>query len=120
MANLLTPYITLDGNCEEAVTFYQKALGAESQIMRAGDAPPNPDFSIPEAKRNLVMHAEIMRNEGQAEGQLTLTLPWYSSRDRLLIGSRHPAPWVMPGFNLAARRHVTQVDGRLFPQRHSS
>lgn len=41
MTDWLIPYITFNGNCEEAVNFYQKALGGETQILHFGDAPPN-------------------------------------------------------------------------------
>jgi PhnB protein len=63
MADWLVPYFTFNGNCEEAVNFYAKALGAESQILRFGDAPPNPAFPVPEEVKNLIMHAEL-RKEG--------------------------------------------------------
>jgi PhnB protein len=39
----LTPYIIFNGNCEEALNFYAKALnGTIGQIMRYADAPENP------------------------------------------------------------------------------
>ncbi|GAW31072.1 VOC family protein [Carboxydocella sp. JDF658] len=44
MGNWVVPYVTFNGNCEEAVKFYQQALGGELHIMRFGDAPPNPAF----------------------------------------------------------------------------
>ena len=38
----LTPYIIFNGNCEEALTFYEKALnGAIGHISRYADAPDN-------------------------------------------------------------------------------
>ena len=62
MGDWLIPYITFNGNCEEAVKFYQKVLGGESQIMHFGDAPPNPAFQVPEAAKNLVLHAELRKD----------------------------------------------------------
>lgn len=64
MNNRLIPYLTFNGNCAEAVEFYQRILGGESQILRYGDAPPNPAFSVPEEAKNLVLHAEL-RKAGQ-------------------------------------------------------
>lgn len=38
----LNPYIIFNGNCEEALKFYEKALGGEiGQISRYADAPDN-------------------------------------------------------------------------------
>ncbi|HWJ02733.1 MAG TPA: VOC family protein, partial [Verrucomicrobiae bacterium] len=62
MGDWLIPYIVFNGNCAEAVEFYQRVLGGEAQIMRMGDAPPNPAFQVPEHMKNLVMHAELRKN----------------------------------------------------------
>jgi len=42
----LTPFLLFDGNCAEAMTFYQFCLGGELPITRVGDTPherPNAD-----------------------------------------------------------------------------
>lgn len=53
-------YINFNGNCREAVEFYSQAFGTEKpQIMSFGDAPPNPEFPLPEEAKNLVMHSEL-------------------------------------------------------------
>lgn len=58
MTNRIVPYINFNGNCEEAVKFYQQALGGEVHILRFGDAPPNPNFPpLPDEAKNRVMHA---------------------------------------------------------------
>lgn len=63
MSDWLVPYFTFNGNCEEAVKFYQEVLGGESVIMRFGDAPPNPAFPpVSDDIKNLVMHAELRKN----------------------------------------------------------
>lgn len=62
MSDWLIPYLTFNGNCEEAVNFYQNVLGGESQILRYGDAPPNPEFPLPDEVKNLVLHAELRKN----------------------------------------------------------
>ncbi len=62
MNDWLVPYLVFNGNCEEAVNFYQAALGGESQILHFGDAPPNPAFPVPEHVKNLVMHAELRKD----------------------------------------------------------
>ena len=62
MNDWLVPYFTFNGNCEEAVNFYQKVLGGEVQLMRFSDAPPNPAFPVPENAKNLVLHAELRKD----------------------------------------------------------
>lgn len=64
MSNWLIPYLTFNGNCEVAINFYQQALGGETQIMRFGDAPPNPAFPVDDKMKNLVLHGEL-RKQGQ-------------------------------------------------------
>lgn len=58
-------YLFFDGNCEEAVTFYRDALGAEVQaLMRFSDSPePLPPGMVPEGKENQVMHAALRIGE---------------------------------------------------------
>ena len=48
-------YLTFDGNCREAMTCYAHALGAEVQIMDAGEGPSAPE----DAGR--VLHARIQK-----------------------------------------------------------
>ena len=62
MSDWLVPYFTFNGNCEEAVKFYQKVLGGEAKIMHYGDAPPNPAFPVAENVKNLVLHAELRKD----------------------------------------------------------
>jgi PhnB protein len=53
-------YINFNGNCREAVAFYAQVFGLEEpQIMTFGDVPPNPDFPITEATKNLVLHTNL-------------------------------------------------------------
>ncbi len=62
MSDWLVPYFTFNGNCEEAVRFYQKVLGGEVSIMHFGDAPPNPAFAVPDHIKHLVLHAELRKD----------------------------------------------------------
>lgn len=52
----LTPYIIFNGNCEEALNFYAKALGGEiTNLSRFGDAP----VEGMNADKQKVMHAHF-------------------------------------------------------------
>lgn len=62
MSNWLIPYLSFNGNCEEAVHFYQSILGGEAQILHFKDAPPNPKFPVQEHLKDLVLHAELRKD----------------------------------------------------------
>jgi PhnB protein len=56
-------YINFNGNCREAVEFYSQVFGTEKpEIMTFGDAPPDPEFVLPEEAKNLVMHTRLNIN----------------------------------------------------------
>jgi PhnB protein len=82
------PYLMFDGKCEEALEFYQTALGAEvTTLMRFRDGP-DPAMAPPGAA-DKVMHASfrigdttLMASDGRNTGQpqfhgisLTITAP---------------------------------------------
>lgn len=53
-------YLNFNGNCREAVEFYADVFGTDKpQIMTFGDTPPNPEFTLPEEAKHLVMHARL-------------------------------------------------------------
>jgi PhnB protein len=57
---MLGHYLMFNRNCEEAIKTYEKAFDAKViEIQKYGDMPPNPNFSIPESDRNLVLHARL-------------------------------------------------------------
>lgn len=56
----LNTYLTFDGNCREAMTFYEKCFGAELQVMSFADAPPGQVECAKEAK-DRVMHARLTK-----------------------------------------------------------
>lgn len=62
MSDWLIPYLAFNGNCEDAVHFYQKVLGGEVQILHFKDAPPNPEFPVQDHLKNLVLHAELRKD----------------------------------------------------------
>jgi PhnB protein len=58
---IIQPYLFFNGNCEEAVEFYRKALGAEVQMtMRFKDSPePPPPGTVPPGFENKIMHTSF-------------------------------------------------------------
>ncbi|MDR0434897.1 MAG: VOC family protein [Gracilibacteraceae bacterium] len=53
----ITPYLNFNGNCSEAIAFYEEAFGVKAKIMRYCDAPPIEGFTIQPGTENFVMHA---------------------------------------------------------------
>jgi PhnB protein len=93
------PYLFFDGRCEEAVEFYQRALGAEAtMLMRFKDSPePHAPGMVPPGAGGKVMHVSfrigettVMASDGQCLGQpsfqgfsLSLTVPQEAEAERL-------------------------------------
>jgi PhnB protein len=72
------PYLFFDGRCEEAIEFYQKALGAEvMMLLRFKDSPePPPPGMVPPGSDNKVMHSTlrigqtaVMASDGRCGGK---------------------------------------------------
>lgn len=73
----LQPYLFFNGRCEEALSFYQHALGAKVvMMMRMKDSPePPPPGSVPPGSEDKIMHAQVaigaaqfMASDGMASG----------------------------------------------------
>jgi PhnB protein len=53
-------YVNFNGNTREAVEFYAQVFGTEKpNIMTFGEAPPSPEFPLPEEAKNLIMHTRL-------------------------------------------------------------
>jgi PhnB protein len=74
----IQPYLFFDGRCEEAISFYRSALGAEvTMLMRFKDSPePHENSIVPPGSEDKVMHASlrigdttVLASDGQCVGQ---------------------------------------------------
>jgi PhnB protein len=72
------PYLFFDGRCEEALEFYQSALGAEvMMLMRFKDSPePCGDGMVPPGSEGKVMHTSfrigdttVLASDGRCQGR---------------------------------------------------
>ena len=124
----LQPYLFFDGRCEEAVNFYQRALGAEVQMMmRIKDSPEPPQPGVhPPGSENKILHASfrvgdtvLMASDGRCEGKpvfkgfsLSLQVPTETEASRLFKaladGGQVQMPltktFFSPGFGMVADR----------------
>ena len=50
-------YLIFNGNCREAMTFYQKCLGGDLQVTTFADMPGN----IPPEAKDQIAHARITK-----------------------------------------------------------
>jgi len=80
--NMVNTYLTFNGNCEAAFTFYKKALRAEfAMMMRFKDMPQGADG----------------KPTSKAEGKMVMHVSLPISRETAIMGSDWPPS--MPGFN---------------------
>lgn len=53
-------YLTFNGNCREAVMFYEKVFNVENtHLMTFGDVPEDPNHQLPEEAKALIMHTRL-------------------------------------------------------------
>lgn len=98
-AAIVEPYLFFNGNCEEAVKFYEKAIGAQVQFMmrfkETPDAPP--PGTVPPGYEEKIMHTSfrigesvIMASDGCSTEKsnfqgfsLSIAVPTESEADRV-------------------------------------
>ena len=52
-----TPFLLFDGNCAEAMTFYNKCLGGELMLTKLGDSPLK--AQLPPEKHDRIINAHL-------------------------------------------------------------
>lgn len=56
----INPYLTFNGNCEDAFNFYKSIFGGEFTIIdKFKNMPENPEFPIPESEKEKIMHVSL-------------------------------------------------------------
>jgi PhnB protein len=60
----INAYLTFDGDCREAMTFYRDCLGADLKLMTVGESPVA--AQLPVGTHSMIMHAALTK------GPLTL------------------------------------------------
>ena len=54
------PYLTFNGNCRQAMTFYQECLGGELTLQSVEESPMAGDW--PAAVQKNILHASLMKD----------------------------------------------------------
>ncbi len=52
------PYLLFDGNCRQAMKFYQECLGGELFLLPFSEMPPG--IPYPKEAKDRVMHSKLM------------------------------------------------------------
>jgi len=61
MNQAIQPYVHFDGNCREAMKFYQQLFGGELSLMPISDSPMKEHF--PEEIQNDILHASLQNGD---------------------------------------------------------
>jgi PhnB protein len=56
-----TPFLLFDGNCAEAMVFYQNCLGGELTLTKLADTPMKDQFPL--EKHNRIIYAQLKNNQ---------------------------------------------------------
>ncbi|MBD0332688.1 MAG: VOC family protein [Chitinophagaceae bacterium] len=54
-------YLTFNGNCREAMTFYKECLGGELSFQTIGESPLS--HNMPEQMKNTILHATLTKGD---------------------------------------------------------
>ncbi|MDQ8034334.1 hypothetical protein CEG14_12930 [Bordetella genomosp. 1] len=130
----ISPYLSFDGDCAEALRFYERVLGGKIEaLMTYGDGPPDMKAHVPAEYHGRVMHGRldldgqlIMASDaagescgGAYEGQkgvsLALTYPTVSDAERVFAALSEGGHVTMPlqptfwaeAFGMTVDRHGT-------------
>ena len=58
-------YLFFDGNCAEAMRFYERTLGAKIEMMMKGSEAPGAE-KMPPGSANKILHARLALGDGRA------------------------------------------------------
>lgn len=56
----INPYLFFDGNCAEAMHYYEKALGGKLEMLMTGKDAPAGDQAPPPGNEDRIMHARLV------------------------------------------------------------
>ena len=92
-------YLFFDGNCAEAMRFYERTLGGKLSLMTAKEAPP--DAQMPPGSGDRILHSRL-----EADGAVLMASDWLA-----------PAPFpAVGGFSVTLETPTAADAKRLFDE----
>ena len=96
-------FINFNGNCREAVTYYAKVFNSTvNNLMTYSDAPPDPNYIVPEEDKDRVMYAGI------PFGNMTLMFMDFPSGSDMTVGDN-----IYPTISVDSKDEVTRLFNEL-------
>jgi PhnB protein len=106
----LQPYLFFGGRCEEALNFYQQAIGAEIVMLSRFKDAPEKMSGLPDCFDDKIMHASVrvgssmfLASDGQCEGpanfegfSMAINLAGEAEADRVFAALSEGGMVVMP------------------------
>ncbi len=90
----LNPYLNFGGNCEEALRFYEKHLGAKITFMMKFSQMPDAEKHVPPGYENKILHARLQLGDTAimaSDGPKDKVLPMRSVYLTLSVDSNEEA-----------------------------
>jgi PhnB protein len=57
----LVAYLSFEGKCREAMTFYNECFGGEMTLQTYGDSPAG--SQVPASMKNMIMHSQLKKGD---------------------------------------------------------
>lgn len=96
-------FINFNGNCREAVNFYADVFNSEvKNLMTAGEAPADPNYTLKESDKDLIMYAEVKI------GDKNIMFMDMTSDFPITIGNN-----INPTLNLTDKNEINRIFERL-------
>ena len=110
----VNPYLHFDGNCEAALKYYQKVLGARIEAMMPYVSGP-PDMPTPPDYKKKIMHAKATDRRRSADGLQRAARPFSEAAGLFGVAAgRDPADAERRFKALAEGGTVTMPFGKTF------
>jgi PhnB protein len=80
----VTPFLLFDGNCAEAMTFYQECLGGELTLTKLGDTPMKDRY--PKEKHDRIINAHLKSGAIEITASDWMASPTWEPRQGTTVG----------------------------------
>lgn len=74
-----TPFLLFDGNCDEAMTFYQSCFGGDLELNKLSDTPMKENFPV--EKHSRIIYAHLKNNHVELSATDWMASPQLEPRE---------------------------------------